>query len=79
MSTMENDCVTTLCPEMLKRAKKELGENDYLRESSITAIRQWLKMQPHLQSACAGNYSKLSKLRAGHLIYLYKISFFKCY
>jgi len=51
----ESDCVTTLSPEILKRAKEELGEDDYLRASSITAIRQWLKNQPHLQSACTGN------------------------
>lgn len=55
-SNVESDCVvTTLSPEMLKRAKEEFGEDDYLRESSIIAIRLWLKEQPHLKSACTGN------------------------
>lgn len=54
-SNMESDCLTTLSPEMLKKAKEELGEDDHLRASSITAIRHWLKKQPHLKSACTGN------------------------
>ena len=54
-TNMESDCLTTLSPEMLKRAKDELGEDDHLRASSITAIRQWLKKQPHLKSACTGS------------------------
>lgn len=51
------DCFTTLSPEILKKAKEELGEDDNLRVSSITAIRQWIKKQPHLKSACTGDYS----------------------
>jgi len=54
-NNVESDCLTTLSPEMLKRAKKEFGEDDSLRTSSITAIRHWLKKQPHLESACTGN------------------------
>ncbi len=57
MPAMEPDCVTKLSLEMQKIAKEELGEDDYLRESSIKAIRQWLKKQPHLKSACTGNIS----------------------
>ena len=55
MPAMEHDCITKLSLEMQKIAKEELGEDDYLRESSIKAIRQWLKKQPHLKSSCTGN------------------------
>jgi len=54
MPTTEHDCVTKLSPKMLEIVKEELWEGDNLRESSIKAIRQWLKKQPHLKSACTG-------------------------
>ncbi len=59
LSKARDDCATSLSPEMLKKAKEELGEDDYLRTSSITAIRQWLKKQPHLKSTCTGDYMHL--------------------
>lgn len=52
---MEIDFVTSLSPEILEIAKNELGEDEYLRASSIEAIREWLKKQPHLQTARRGS------------------------
>ena len=42
--------VGNLSAEMLKRAKDEFGEDEQLRESSLIAIRDWIKKQPHLVS-----------------------------
>lgn len=48
------DYVTTLQPEIIKRAQEELGEDEHLRNESITALREWLKKQPHLSSMPTG-------------------------
>ena len=42
--------VSNLSAEMLKRAKDEFGEDEQLGESSLIAIRDWIKKQPHLVS-----------------------------
>ena len=39
MSIKTDSYVTTLSPEILKRAKDELGEYEDLREKSLIAIR----------------------------------------
>ncbi|XP_046459127.1 retinol-binding protein pinta-like isoform X4 [Daphnia pulex] len=44
------DYVTTLSPEILERAEKELGEDEHLRTQSVLALREWAKKQPHLQA-----------------------------
>ena len=44
------DYVSTLSPEILQKAKDELGEDDFLRQQSLDIIRQWLKKQPHLKA-----------------------------
>ena len=47
MSIKTDSYVTTLSPEILKRAKDELGEYEDLREKSLIAIRDWIQKQPH--------------------------------
>ena len=42
------DYVTTLAPAILEKARLDIGEDDYLRTQSLTAIRQWIRKQPHL-------------------------------
>ena len=37
------DYVTTLRPEILEQAEKELGEDEHLRTESVLAIREWVK------------------------------------
>ena len=37
------DYVTTLTPEILERAEKELGEDEHRRTESALAIREWAK------------------------------------
>ena len=49
------DYVTTLRPEILEQAEKEFGENEHLRTESVTALREWVKKQPHLQALPTGN------------------------
>ena len=51
MSIKADNYVTTLGPEMLKRAKDEFGEIERLRETNIIAMRDWIKKQPHLVSS----------------------------
>ena len=53
---MTLDYVTTLSPEMLKRAEEELGEDEQRRIDSVLAIREWVKKQPHLQAMPTGNF-----------------------
>lgn len=50
MSINVDNYVTTLGPEMLKRAEDEFGETEQLRETTLFAIREWIKKQPHLVS-----------------------------
>lgn len=50
MSINTDNYVTTLGPEMLGRAEDEFGETERLRETSLIAIREWIKKQPHLVS-----------------------------
>ena len=52
---MPLDYVTTLSPEILKRAEDELGEDEQRREDSVLAIREWVKKQPHLKAMSTGN------------------------
>ncbi|XP_057368645.1 alpha-tocopherol transfer protein-like [Daphnia carinata] len=42
--------VTTLTPEIIEKAEKELSEDDHLRTQSVLALREWAKKQPHLES-----------------------------
>jgi hypothetical protein len=49
------DYVTTLTPEILERAEKELGEDEHRRTESVLALREWAKKQPHLQAMPLGN------------------------
>jgi len=55
------DYVTTLTPEILERAEKELGEDEHRRTESVLALREWAKKQPHLQAMplgmCGSHYS----------------------
>ncbi len=51
MSIKADNYVTTLGPEMLKRAKDEFGEIERLRETNIIAMRDWIKKQPHFMSS----------------------------
>ena len=44
------DYVTTLPPEVLEQAEKELGEDEHLRTESVVALREWVKKQPHLKT-----------------------------
>ncbi|XP_046638360.1 retinaldehyde-binding protein 1-like [Daphnia pulicaria] len=44
------DYVTTLSPEILEKAEKELGEDEHRRTESVLALREWAKKQPHLQA-----------------------------
>ncbi|KAK4010343.1 hypothetical protein OUZ56_019489 [Daphnia magna] len=44
------DYVTTLTPEIIEKAEKELSEDDHLRTQSVLALREWAKKQPHLQA-----------------------------
>lgn len=50
----EIDYVTTLRPEILEQAQKELGEDEHRRNESVTALREWLKKQPHLSAVPTG-------------------------
>ena len=50
----EIEYVTTLSPEILERAAKDLNEDAHLRNQSVTALREWLKKQPHLSSIPTG-------------------------
>ncbi len=51
------DYVTTLRPEILEQAEKELGEDEHLRMESVTALREWVKKQPHLRALPTGMYA----------------------
>ena len=51
MSNKTDNYVSTLGPEMLRRAKDEFGETERLRETTLIAIREWIKKQPHLVSS----------------------------
>ncbi|KAI9559252.1 hypothetical protein GHT06_016041 [Daphnia sinensis] len=44
------DYVTTLTPDILAIAEKELSEDEHLRTQSVLALREWVKKQPHLQA-----------------------------
>lgn len=48
------DYVTTLQPEILEKAAKELGEDEHLRTESVLALREWVKKQPHLSAMPTG-------------------------
>ena len=48
------DYVTTLSPEIIERAEKELGEDEHRRNESVLALREWVKKQPHLQAMPLG-------------------------
>ena len=50
------DYVTTLRPEILEQAEKELGEDEHLRTESVLAIREWVKKQPHLKAMPTGMF-----------------------
>ncbi|XP_046638354.1 retinaldehyde-binding protein 1-like [Daphnia pulicaria] len=44
------DYETTLTPEIIEKAEKELGEDEHRRTESVLALREWAKKQPHLQA-----------------------------
>jgi hypothetical protein len=48
------DYVTTLSPEMIEKAEKELGEDEHRRTESVLALREWVKKQPHLRAMPLG-------------------------
>jgi hypothetical protein len=48
------DYETTLTPEILEKAEKELGEDEHRRTESVLALREWVKKQPHLQAMPLG-------------------------
>lgn len=50
------DYVTTLRPEILEQAERELGETEHLRTESVLALREWVKKQPHLRAMPTGKY-----------------------
>lgn len=55
----EIDYVCKLPPDVVERAKNELGEDEFRRTESILAMREWLKKQPHLSSMNIGNYKAI--------------------
>ncbi len=48
------DYVTSLSPEMVEKAEKELGEDEHRRTESVLALREWVKKQPHLRAMPLG-------------------------
>jgi hypothetical protein len=48
------DYETTLTPEIIEIAEKELGEDEHRRTESVLALREWAKKQPHLQAMPLG-------------------------
>ena len=61
MSNKTDNYVSTLGPEMLRRAKDEFGETERLRETTLIAIREWIKKQPHLVSSMTKGRGKMNK------------------
>jgi hypothetical protein len=55
MNPKENVC-TSIDPEILSKAKKEIGEDDERIDATLKIIKEWLKKQPHL-SCSPGNPS----------------------
>lgn len=64
--------VSTLSPEIEKIAREQLEEDEARRNDSILALREWLKKQPHLQSAQIG----MSILKGAFLTAKFAILFF---
>lgn len=62
------DYVTTLTPEILEKAEKELGEDEHLRTQSVLALRDWAKKQPHLHAMPLGKFTFLSETNCKILI-----------
>ena len=56
MNPKENS-LSTIDPEVLSRAKIEIGEDDERRDATLKIIKEWLKKQPHL-SCSPGKYSQ---------------------
>ena len=54
------DYVTTLPPEFVEQAEKELGEDEHLRTESVLALREWVKKQPHLKAMPTGKHIKFT-------------------
>jgi hypothetical protein len=48
------DYETTLTPEIIEIAEKELGEDEHRRTECVLALREWAKKQPHLQAMPLG-------------------------
>lgn len=48
MSGTEVKSYSSIDPEVLKRAKKEIGEDEERIDATLKIIREWLKKQPHL-------------------------------
>lgn len=67
MPSNEIDYVSTLPPEILERAAKELNEDEHLRNQSVIALREWFKKQPHLSAIPTGmgTFSFILKCDAG--------------
>ncbi|EFX74067.1 hypothetical protein DAPPUDRAFT_307513 [Daphnia pulex] len=47
MNPKENVCIS-IDPEILSKAKKEIGEDDERIDATLKIIKEWLKKQPHL-------------------------------
>ena len=43
-----NQAYSSIDPEVLQRAKEEIGEDDERKEVTLKMIKEWLKKQPHL-------------------------------
>lgn len=48
MSITQRSQFSSIDPEVLNRAKKEIGEDNERIEATLRIIREWLKKQPHL-------------------------------
>lgn len=48
MSGSERKSYSSIDPEVLQVAKKEIGEDDERINVTLKIIREWLKKQPHL-------------------------------
>lgn len=48
MSPEEKKAYLSIDPEVLNKAKKEIGEDDERKDATLKIINEWLKKQPHL-------------------------------
>ena len=48
MIPVETDWQSSIDPDVLRKAKEEIGEDDERRDAMLQIIKEWLKKQPHL-------------------------------